>query len=261
MTTATATSTATILEVREVTVRFGGMTAVDACTLAFSEGRVTGIIGPNGAGKSTLMNVMAGIIRPAAGTVHFGSRDVTGLAPHILARQGMVRSFQHARVFGRMSVLDNLLVGVPDQKGDRLRTALLGPGRWREQERAAEAEAMTLLRAFRLETHARRRCDELSGGQRRIVEYLRVLMARPKVLLLDEPSVGLAPWLVERLASDLRRLAASGCTVLLIEHEMNLIRQACDLIVGMVSGRPVVSGSFEEIVADETLQSAYLGGA
>lgn len=253
------TTQETLLEVREISVRFGGLVAVDKCSLGFKEGTVTGIIGPNGAGKSTLMNMIGGIIRPSSGSVHFNGKDVTGVAPYALARLGLVRSFQIARVFGRMSVLDNLLSGVPHQRGDHLLTVLLGPKKWRQQECEAEAKAMELLRSFDLDVHASQRCDELSGGQRRIVEYLRVLMTEPRVLLLDEPSVGLAPWLVEKLAADLRRLAEQNCCVLLIEHEMDLVRQASDNIIGMVNGKVVVSGTFEEVVANEMLQDAYLG--
>lgn len=256
MSVGTATS---VLEVKNVTVRFGGHVAVDDCSLDFSRGLVTGIIGPNGAGKSTLMNVIAGIQRPASGTVRLETDDITGKSPYVLARRGLVRSFQHARVFGHMSVLDNLLVGVPHQTGDHFWKMLAGPRTWRKEERLSEERALSYLAGFRLDGYAHSRCSELSGGQRRIVEYLRVLMAEPRVLLLDEPSVGLAPWLVEKLAVDLRRLANEGCTVLLIEHEMNLIQKACDVIVGMVSGKPVVSGSFNDILSNETLQAAYLG--
>ena len=255
------TTTNSILEVSHVTVRFGGQVAVDDCSLEFPRGMVTGIIGPNGAGKSTLMNVIAGIQRPASGTVRLESTDITGKSPYVLARRGLVRSFQHARVFGQMSVLDNLVVSVPNQSGDRFWNMLAGPRTWRSQEREAEERAMSYLAGFKLDGYAHSRCSELSGGQRRIVEYLRVLMAQPRVLLLDEPSVGLAPWLVEKLAVDLRRLASEGCSILLIEHEMNLIQKACDVIVGMVSGSPVVTGSFNDIVSNETLQSAYLGRA
>ena len=249
----------TVLEVRNITVRFGGQVAVDDCSLDFSRGIVTGIIGPNGAGKSTLMNVIAGIQRPASGTVRLETDDITGKSPYILARRGLVRSFQHARVFGHMSVLDNLIVGVPRQTGDHFWKMLAGPRTWRAEERQSEERALSLLAGFRLDGYAHSRCSELSGGQRRIVEYLRVLMTEPRVLLLDEPSVGLAPWLVEKLSADLRRLSSEGCTVLLIEHEMNLIQKACDVIVGMVSGKPVVSGSFSDILSNETLQAAYLG--
>jgi ABC-type branched-subunit amino acid transport system ATPase component len=245
--------------VRDVTVQFSGITAVDAVSVDFPAGQVTGIIGPNGAGKTSLMNVMAGSLRPARGHVRLGGTDITRLPPHKRARHGLIRSFQHARVFGSMSALDNLMVGLPRQTGDRLGASLLAKRRWLAEEQAGEARALELLRAFQLEEHAATPCSQLSGGQKRIIEYLRSLMAQPAVLLLDEPTVGLAPWVVKMLSDDLRRLAADGTCVVLIEHEMDVIKSTCDSIVGMAMGRVVVRGSFAEITENEVLQSAYLG--
>lgn len=244
---------------RDVTVQFSGVTAVDSVSVSFPPGHVTGIIGPNGAGKTTLMNVMAGSQAPSHGDVLLGDHTITRLRPFRRARLGVIRSFQHARVFGSMSVVDNLLLGQPRQDGERFFNSLFAKRRWVEDERSGEARAMELLRIFQIEHHASTPCSDLSGGQRRIVEYLRSLMAQPNVLLLDEPTVGLAPWVVEILRDDLRRLSADGVCVVIIEHEMDVIKTSCDTVVGMAGGRVVVTGTFEEITENEILRSAYLG--
>lgn len=248
-----------IIEARNIVVQYGGQRAVDGVSLSFEPGVVTGIIGPNGAGKSSLVDVITGASRPTSGEVLLDKANVTAMPMFRRARKGLIRTCQDVQVFGHLSVLDNVLAGVLDQKGDRFWAAFGGPRFWRSQERNAEIEAMQLLRDFQIEAYSKIRCDSLSGGQRRIVEYLRVLMARPRVLVLDEPSVGLAPWVVERLAKDLKLLADQGCCVILIEHEMDLIRVLCKRVVGMAGGRVVSDGTFEEVINNEALQSAYLG--
>lgn len=248
-----------IVEARDIVVEYGGQRAVNGVSLSFEPGTVTGIIGPNGAGKSSLLDVLAGVNHPASGRVILDDVDVTDKPPFRRARMGLIRTYQDAQVFGRLSVLDNVVAGLPNQVGDRFWAAVRGPHVWRAQESAAEDQAMQLLKEFQIDHHASTRCDQLSGGQRRIVEYLRALMARPRVLLLDEPSVGLAPWVVERLATDLDRLAREGCCVLLIEHEMDLVKKVCHRVVGMAAGSVVVDGSFDAAIDNEVLQGAYLG--
>ncbi len=248
-----------ILEARDIVVRYGGQRAVDGVSLSFKPFTITGIIGPNGAGKSSLVDVIAGARKPTSGRVILEGTDITREPMYKRARRGLIRACQDAQVFGRMSVLDNVAVGCRDLRGDRFWSALWGPRFWRAQVQEVEEEAMDLLKEFKIDKYARTRCDLLSGGQRRIVEYLRVLVAKPRVLVLDEPSVGLAPWVVERLGNDLTSLAAQGCCVLLIEHEMDLIKALSHRVVGMATGRVVVDGSFDAVVNDEMLQGAYLG--
>lgn len=247
------------ISVHDVSVRFAGVTAVDSVSVSFPAGHVTGIIGPNGAGKTSLMNVMAGSLAPTQGNVRLGEKDVTRLPPYERARLGVIRSFQHARVFGSISVLDNLMVGLPEQAGEHFWNSVRSRRRWLADERHGEARAIELLQTFQLADYAAVPCSRLSGGQKRIVEYLRSLIARPKVLLLDEATVGLAPWVVAILRDDLRRLAADGVCVVIIAHEMDVIRTTCDTVIGMAMGRVVASGSFEEVAENEVLQSAYLG--
>lgn len=250
---------APVFECRRVTVRYGLQRAVDDVSLAFTPGSVTGIVGPNGAGKSTLISVLAGSLKPQSGELYLDQHCVTRPSPHRLARKGLIRTFQSSRVFPDLSVLDNLLVAVPGQVGDRVFSALLGPRRWLSQETTAQSQAMELLSEFNLAQPAYSRCGDLSGGQQKIVEYLRALLARPRILLLDEPSAGLAPDIVKRLRVDLLRLAVSGVCVIVVEHELDLIQAVCDRVVGMASGKIIVDGDFATVVGNDLLQSAYIG--
>jgi ABC-type branched-subunit amino acid transport system ATPase component len=242
-----------------VVVRYGAQRAVDGVSLAFAPGSVTGIIGPNGAGKSSLINVLAGSLRPESGRLFLDRRDISRWPPFRRARAGLVRTFQSARVFGDLSVLDNLLAAVPDHRGDRFLSAMAGAKSWHVQEALEEERARRLLSDFGLIRMAHARAGNLSGGQQKIVEYLRALMARPRVLLLDEPSSGLAPPIVERLGSDLERLATAGCCVIVIEHEMGLVHAVCERVVGMANGAVIVDGDFASAVGNEFLQAAYIG--
>lgn len=251
--------TAVALSVDGVIVAFGGLRAVDQVSIDFPAGAVTGLIGPNGAGKTSLLNVIGGAIRPSSGKVRLFGEDVSDLAPHQRGRRGILRTFQTARTFERLSVIDNLLAAVPAQRGDSLVAALLGPSIWRHQEREARVRALGLLDSFGILSHAAVRADLLSGGQRKIVDYLRALMANPRVLLLDEPSVGLAPALLEQLGQDLERMRRAGVCIVLVEHEMEFIRRICDRVVAMANGRVVATGDFDTVAADDFVKSAYLG--
>ena len=247
------------LECRDVLVRYGAQRAVDGVSLVFAPGSVTGIIGPNGAGKSSLLNVLAGSLRPDAGRLFLDRRDISRWPPFRRARAGLVRTFQGARVFADLSVLDNLLVAVPDHRGDQFVSAVIGARSWQRQERREVDRARHLLAEFDLTRLAHERAGNLSGGQQKIVEYLRALMAEPRVLLLDEPSSGMAPPIVEHLRSDLARLAGSGCCVIVIEHEMGLVQAVCERVVGMANGEVIVDGDFSTAVGNEFLQAAYIG--
>jgi ABC-type branched-subunit amino acid transport system ATPase component len=247
------------LECRDVVVRYGAQRAVDGVSLAFAAGTVTGIIGPNGAGKSSLISVLAGSLRPDSGTLFLGGRNISRWSPTRRGRAGLVRTFQGARVFADLSVVDNLLAAVPDHRGDHFLSAMIGARSWQQQERREEERARRLLSEFGLTRLARERAGNLSGGQQKIVEYLRALMARPRVLLLDEPSSGLAPPIVEHLRADLERLASGGCCVIVIEHEMGLVQAVCERVVGMANGSVIVDGDFSTAVGNEYLQAAYIG--
>jgi ABC-type branched-subunit amino acid transport system ATPase component len=227
--------------------------------MEFPAGAVTGLIGPNGAGKTSLLNVIAGALRATSGAVSLFGEDVTRLSSYQRGRRGILRTFQTAHTFDRLSVVDNLLVAEPDQRGDRLVSALFRPNSWKGQELAARRRALGLLDSFGMSSHAEVRADRLSGGQRKIVDYLRALMANPRVLLLDEPSVGLAPAVLELLGNDLERMKSQGVCIVLVEHEMDFIRRSCDQIVAMANGQVVATGDFDTVAANADVRSAYLG--
>lgn len=247
------------LAVRDIAVVYGGLRAVDGVSMSFQEGAITALIGPNGAGKTSLLRVITGIQRPNEGRVMFQGNDVTRWATHARARAGLISTFQMTRVFPRLSVLDNLLAAEPEQIGDHVGAALFARQRWRRQERAARDRALSLLSAFGMVGKADSAAGLLSGGQRRIVEYLRAVMARPRVMLLDEPTVGLAPWVTDVLATDLARLCAEGVAVILVAHEMELVARVSDSVIAMANGRVVARGDFASVAADEDVKQAYLG--
>jgi ABC-type branched-subunit amino acid transport system ATPase component len=255
----TATGGETFLAIDDIVVTYGGVRAVDGVSIDFPQGRVTGLIGPNGAGKTSLLNVIAGAFRATSGHVHLCGEDVSRLSSYQRGRRGILRTFQTARTFDRLSVIDNLLVAEQNQRGDSLTNALLRPRTWKTQELAARHRALGLLDSFGIAGHAEVRADQLSGGQRKIVDYLRALMANPKVLLLDEPSVGLAPPILELLEKDLERMKSEGVCIVLVEHEMEFMRRSCDQIVAMANGKVVAKGDFDTVAADPVVKSAYLG--
>jgi branched-chain amino acid transport system ATP-binding protein len=228
-----------VLEVRDVTVRFGGLTAVSDVSLAVAAGTVTGVIGPNGAGKTTLFNVIAGIQRASRGSVVLDGHDVTRRPPHRRARLGLSRTFQRLEVFGTLTVRDNLLVAAESQR------------QWRRHVRPGPI-ADELVERLGLGPHAAAEVDALPTGTQRLVELGRALATDPKVLLLDEASSGLSGFESEAMASLLRRLAGDGLTVVLVEHDMPFVMGVCERVAMLDHGVLVADGTPAEV-------QAYLG--
>ena len=251
---------APLLELRSVTVRFGGNTAVADASMTAEAGRITGLIGPNGAGKSTVVNLVAGSIKPDAGEVWFDGRVINDLAVHERATVGLVRTFQRSSEFGNLSVLENLLVGAPSQKGESFIGALRGRGYWRSQEAANVDHAMQLLEKFDMAPKASHRAASLSGGQKRLVEIMRALMANPKLLLLDEPMAGIHPDLGFRIAGYLEQIRDEGMTMLMIEHELAIVEMLCNPVIVMAQGKVVTQGRMEELREQPEVVDAYLAG-
>jgi ABC-type branched-subunit amino acid transport system ATPase component/ABC-type branched-subunit amino acid transport system permease subunit len=245
---------ATVLEVRDVSVRFGGVEAVRDVTLQVSAGEVVGLIGPNGAGKSSLLGALGGQFAVASGRVLLSGRDVTSLPAYRRARLGLVRTFQHTSTFDGLTVFENLLVSAMSARGSRLRDSLAG-----QQARQAEAaeSVWERLREFELTAMADKYGSELSGGQRRLVEIMRCLMQSPQVLLLDEPMVGVAPHLVERIGDDCARISESGVAVIVVEHALEVIQAVCGRVVVMASGQVVAQASYAEAMSSGAVQEAY----
>jgi neutral amino acid transport system ATP-binding protein len=250
-----------LLEVEDVVKRFGGIRAVDGATMRVREGAITALIGPNGAGKTTLFNVVTGFYRGERGSVTFEGNQVFGDAPYEIARKGMVRTFQITKALAAMPVIDNMMLAAPDQPGERFRNLILRPGAVREREKEVRAQAMELLEIFDLTGLADDYAGTLSGGQRKLLELARALMARPKLLLLDEPMAGINPVLGSRLLDHMQRLRhEEGVTFLFIEHDMEVVMNHSDRVVVMAEGRVIADGEPEEVRADKRVIDAYLGG-
>ncbi|HVT66760.1 MAG TPA: branched-chain amino acid ABC transporter ATP-binding protein/permease [Trebonia sp.] len=249
-----------VLQAVDVVREFGGLRAVAGISLSVRRGTLTGLIGPNGAGKSTFLAMLAGTLPVSSGQIRYQGEDVTSLPAYRRARLGLIRTFQLASEFKRLTVMENLLSAVPGNRGDSLRGALAGPRYWRGDENAAIARAAALLEQFGLEAHASSYAGDLSGGQRRMVEIMRALMAEPRVLLLDEPMAGVHPNLARTIGGQLVSLAAGGLTVLMVEHELAIMDEFCDPVVAMAEGAVLAQGTMSELRRRSDVVEAYLVG-
>jgi len=252
--------TEVVLRSAGVTKDFGGVRAVGNVSIEVRHGTLTGLIGPNGAGKSTLLAMLAGTLPVTSGQVEYLGRDVTRVPAYGRARLGLVRTFQLASEFKRLTVLENLLSAVPRHRGDSLRGALLGRRFWGADEAAATQRAWALLEQFGLAAHAGTYAGDLSGGQRRLVEIMRALMAEPKVLLLDEPMAGVHPHLAHQIGEQLLGLCADGMTILMVEHELAIMDEFCDPVIVMAEGTVLAEGTMAQLRDRAEVVEAYLVG-
>jgi branched-chain amino acid transport system ATP-binding protein len=250
-----------VIKVDNVSKRFGGVVAVDGCSLEVATGSMTGLIGPNGAGKTTLFNLIAGLFPPSSGRILLDGHDITGWRTDRLFHLGLVRTFQIPHEFSRMSVLENLLVVPPGQSGEGLAAALVGGARIRREENRIRERAQEVLDFLRLSHVAQSPAGALSGGQKKLLELGRAMMSGARTILLDEPAAGVNRTLLGTLREDLQRLHREGYTFLVIEHDMDFIGALCDSIYVMAEGRVLMKGSIDEIRADPRVREAYLGGS
>ena len=258
--TAAELATQTVLETRHVRKSFGGLVAVDDVSITVPAGRIVGLIGPNGAGKSTLLSILAGVQVPDAGSVWFLGEEITRQNPVKRARKGLTRTFQLSGDLPRLTVLENLLLAAPDQRGEHFWAALAGKRLWKHQEESLVVRARGLLNRFDMRKHEDAYVSELSGGQRRLVEIMRSLMANPRLLLLDEPFAGVNPSLSRRIESHLIDLRDDGLTMVLVEHELGVVERCCDPVVVMAMGRVIAQGTMGDVRTRGEVLDAYLAG-
>jgi len=255
-----STAEVPVLEAVDVTRSFHGVPAVAGVTFSLQRGRLTGLIGPNGAGKSTTLAMLAGTLPVTSGTIRYLGQDVTTMPAFRRARSGLVRTFQLASEFKRLTVLENMLSAVPAQPGDTLRGALLGRRHWGQAEDRATALAAEMLERFGLTQYANSYAGDLSGGQRRLVEIMRALMAGPTVLLLDEPMAGVHPHLAREIGHQLVGLCQEGMTIMMVEHELSIMDEFCDPVIVMAEGAVLAEGTMTQLRARSEVVEAYLVG-
>ena len=247
-----------ILVVDNVTRKFGGLTAVDVAHVEIPRGRITALIGPNGAGKTTFFNLLTGFDKPDTGKWVFDGKDLAGVAPHKVARLGMVRTFQLTKSLNIMTVIENMKLGALGQRGEGFWAALVRPI-WKSQENAITAKADELLKRFKLDAKREDYAGELSGGQRKLLEMARALMSDPRLVMLDEPMAGVNPALTQSLLEHIKQLKNNGASVLFVEHDMHMVRNISDWVIVMAEGKIVAEGPPAVVMKDQAVIDAYLG--
>jgi ABC-type branched-subunit amino acid transport system ATPase component len=248
-----------ILSIERLRKTFGGIQAVDDCTFDVWPGLITGLIGPNGAGKTTIFNLVSGFLRADSGSVRLRGRQLLGRAPHEIERRGIARTFQHLRLWNKMTVLDHVRLGCQSPTGENVLTLFLHPRRVRAEERRARERALEVLDFFGLVDRAHELAEDLAYPEQKLLSMARILATDADVLLLDEPTSGLdAEWL-QRIVPMVRGLVTRGKTVLLIEHNIALVSRLSDQVVFLHQGRVLARGRPEQITTDPTLTEIYFG--
>lgn len=248
-----------MLRIQNVTKSFGALTAVQGVSLEIGETAITGLVGPNGSGKSTLFHLVTGFYRLDQGEIFFGRHSIGRLSPHEISRRGLIRSFQHTRPLPFMTVLDNLIAAAPAQTGERIWPLFFVPARVRREENDLREKARGILGLLDLLPLADELAGRLSYGQQKLMDLGRILMAGPRLILLDEPTAGINPTLIRRLVDVIHRLCEQGIQIFLIEHNMPLVSELCRHVFVMDSGELIFSGTPKQAREEPRVIEAYLG--
>jgi branched-chain amino acid transport system ATP-binding protein len=259
-TSPTATNGTPLVEAQDLSKHFGGLYAVDRMSIALRRGELLGLIGPNGAGKTTLFNLLAGSLKPDAGSILVAGEELSRKGPERRIELGVGRTFQIPKPFAEMTVLENVLTGGQRQAGEGIWMNFLRPGHVAAQEQAAVEKARALLDFVTLSHLEGEPARVLSGGQRKLLELARILMADPQAILLDEPAAGVNPTLLELIIERVLELNAQGKSILLIEHNMEMVSRLCGRVVVMAQGRYLTEGTPADVARDRAVVDAYLGG-
>ncbi len=250
-----------MLRLENLTKSFGGLHAVDNCSLEIEAGRITGLIGPNGAGKTTIFNMIAGAMKPTSGKIFFEGRDITGMQTHKMFHMGIVRTFQIPHEYGKLTVLENLMVAPTDQDGENLWKSIFTPGLVLRREKEVMKQAEEALEFLTISHLRDELAENLSGGQKKLLELGRTMMTDAKLVLLDEPGAGVNPTLLKKLAEMIRRLKDErGYTFCIIEHDMDMIASLCDPVIVLAEGSVLMQGQMKDVRKDSRVLDAYLGG-
>ena len=248
-----------LLEVAGLSKSFGGVHAISDLSFSVEEASITGLIGPNGAGKSTLIETVTGFLKPDRGVIRFGNREIQGLNPHRISAFGLMRTFQLAHEFPALTVMENMLVAAITDGRDSLWRAVLMPGALRRAQDLDRMRAREVLDTFGLLQLRDDLARTLSGGQKRLLEFARLVMAKPKMVMLDEPMAGINPTMRARIQDSVRNLRAHGITVLLVEHNLDTVEALCSTVVVMAAGQRIASGTMETLRSNRAVVDAYLG--
>lgn len=248
-----------MLQVKNISLKLGGLRILEDLSFDIHKGEVVGLIGPNGAGKSTFFNVLSGLIRPDSGSIQYRTHELVNRKPHKISRHGIVRTFQDTRLFSQMTVLENLLISSKFSKRINLYRVFFDRKHIRSERKSIENKAMELLKRVGLEGKAHECVSDLSYGQGKLIEILKVMIAEPRLILLDEPFSGLFPEMIKIIAGLIREMVEQDKTIIIVEHNMKLIDEITDRVIVLDSGKKISEGPFSVVKNEKEVIDAYLG--